>query len=41
MLALEIFELDEVEGILLLYLLETFPHLIYFFIEVLVILLNM
>ena len=38
-LALQIFELDEVEGVLLLYLLETLPHLVDLFVEVLVVLL--
>lgn len=36
-LALQIFELDEVEGVLLLYLLETLPHLVHLFIEILVV----
>lgn len=39
-LALEVFELDEVEGVLLLDLLEALPHLVHLFIKVLVVLLN-
>lgn len=41
MLTLEVFEFNEVEGVFFLYLLEALPHLVYLFIQVLVVLLYM